>query len=279
MIEYKLQFKPKMSSRAAKEMILFFARHGDHGLKVRFRSDADIKRALESRGYEFGQLVAECRGYKRIVPLFENIIGSTARTIGSTTISSVDRETGQVDLTVKGPGLLALYGYQATFENAVKARNRAVEKSDYTEFLSTVTQGIASIEGYINYRAELWKKKNQEQLIDSHEMRVGFDTKIDDWLPRMALGRKLDKTGKNWQHFRFLRHVRDDINIHPKISAHGISLADLAEQLNMFRTGIAGVLIQLHQLFEQPIPAVVIRSHYAPDVEVVTVGSIVAQRE
>jgi hypothetical protein len=59
------------------------------------------------------------------------------------------------------------------------------------------------------------------------------------------------------------------VAIHPKSSGYSISFAKLAEQINFFRTGIARLLVKLHLLFEDVIPAKIIRAAYAPDVEFV----------
>ena len=100
---------------------------------------------------------------------------------------------------------------------------------------------------------------------------VRFDDKINLWIPKMAKGKKLDKSGVNWKDFRNLRSIRDNLAIHPKFSGHGISYSDLADKINSFRTGIAGLLIQLHILFDERIPGTIIRSAYSPNVEVIKV--------
>ena len=57
--------------------------------------------------------------------------------------------------------------------------------------------------------------------------------------------------------------------MHPRLSSHGISLVDLAKQINMFRKGIAEMQQQLHLLFRTPIPAAIINASYMPNVVVV----------
>lgn len=268
--EYTLRFKPKISRRNAKKMIVAFARYGNHYHDVRFKSDADVKRDLAARGIDFGHLAEKCRDPQARVPFFENLIGSTAVPIGGTTLSRVDHGTGETDLETKNPGKLVLYGYWATFETAVKALHRAVDEASYSEFHSAVVQGIASIEGYINHRAGVWNKQNPEdQLLDSRYDKVSFDDKIHEWIPKMTGGKGLYKGHQEWNHFRVLRGIRDHEAIHPKASGYSVSLTELADKINIFRTGIAGLLIQMHTLFSEKVPCVVIRAAYVPDVEVV----------
>jgi len=135
---------------------------------------------------------------------------------------------------------------------------------------SAIVLGISSIEGFINRKAELWNKKNpNEQLLDSKQNKVNLYDKIDVWVPKMAGGKKLSKSGTEWFHFKKLRDIRNDIAIHPKESGYSISLSDLAEEIDMFRTGIAKLLISLHLLFGEKIPGIIIRAAYAPDVEII----------
>lgn len=264
-----LKLKEKISRRAAQEMILLFARHGNHYHETNFKSDADVKRAFAANRVDFEKLVEECRDFTKPVPFFENMISSTWLSIGDVEMSRVDAVTGDEDLKAKGPGALVLQGYWATFESALEARDRSIQKSSYTEYLSAITSGIASIEGYVNYRAEQWNKKHDDQLlIDSSTTKVSLTDKFDNWIPVMTQGKKLDKSGVNWRDFKIIKSIRDDLAIHPKSSGYGISFYNLAEKINLFRTGIAGLLIQLHLLFNEKIPGVIIRATYVPDVEV-----------
>ncbi|MHA2403773.1 MAG: hypothetical protein ACXADH_12330, partial [Candidatus Kariarchaeaceae archaeon] len=130
-----------------------------------------------------------------------------------------------------------------------------------------------SIEAYIIHRVELWNRDNPHDcLTDSPAHKVSFDDKVDVWIPKMTGGKKLDKSIRNWMHFLDLRKIRDHVSIHPKSDGFGSSFSDLAEKINIFRTGIAGTLIQLHLLFHEKIPAIIIRAFYAPEVEVVEVN-------
>lgn len=277
--EYHLKYKPRISARASKDMILLFAKYGNHFFEgpfqfrrndYPFRTDADVKRFYSSQGIDFKQLVMNCRNFSLTVPIFENQIGSTISTIGNPRVSRFDFATGKEDLVLEEPGTHTIYGYWAAFEGASQSRDLAVSESSFVHFHMAIVQGIASIEGYIKHISEFWNNAHPtDQLIDSRENKVSLDEKFDRWIPKLSGGNKFDKSIINWDHFKILKNIRDDNAVHPKTSGFTISYSDLAEQINMFRTGIAGILIQLHLLFHEKIPAVIIRARYTPDVYVV----------
>jgi len=240
MSEYQIRIGDQISRRKSQEMIFLFARHGNHFCDLNFKSDADLKHYLSSKGFEFENLVEHCRSFENPIPIFEK---------------------------VEHPGSLVLLDYWAIFETAVEARNRAIEKVSYPEFLTAVSFGIASLESYINYRVELWNRSHVEaQRMDSKAIQISFDEKINTWLPSMADDREFDKNTVEWGHLNDLRNICNEAVIHPKT---GFSLVHFAENINLFRSGIAGILIQLHLFFGDRIPSVIIRAAYTPDLEVV----------
>ena len=87
----------------------------------------------------------------------------------------------------------------------------------------------------------------------------------------MTNGKKLEKK-QNWEHFIKLRKIRDNTTIHAKQSSFEISIYDMAKIINRFQGGIAGLLIQLHDLFDEKIPAIIIRDSFAPEVYVIETG-------
>jgi hypothetical protein len=204
------------------------------------------------------------------VPIIENFIKSTFSVSNDAQIASIDNNTGVENARVQGPGQLTQLGYWASFEAAVQHRNNAVEKDSYSEFQSAIVRGIASIEGYLNYRAEKWnRKKGSEKLEDSVKYKVSIDEKITSWIPKMTGGKKLDKSQIFWERYKRLKKIRDDVTIHPKESSYGISLHRLAEMINWFRPGIAEFLIGVHKIFNDIIPRVIIRAAYSPDAIVI----------
>lgn len=268
MIECRLVRKQKISRRAAHELILLMAKEGNHNLT--FTTDTSVKKYFKSNGFDYDNLVQTVRNFPEPIPLVENLIPSTGFASPGLKVSRVDA-LGNEDLHLEGPGAITMFAYQAQFENAIENIESAIRQSSPQHFLTACINGIASIEGYINFKAEEWNKRNVEPLLDSRQSPIRFDDKIDKWLPIMSSGKKLDKSVKTWNDFKRLKVIRDNTAIHPKTSGYSFSLNELAELLNCFRNGIAGLLVQLHQLFAERIPSIIIRYMYAPEVEVIEV--------
>jgi hypothetical protein len=274
-----LRFRQKTSRRASHDLILAFVRYGNHLNQRDYPTDADVKRQFLRNGIDFDRLVDECRSPDRPVPHYENLIGSTWQTIGSVEVALVDRVTGDEQHVLTGSGLVAPDNCWAIFEGACEDVHRAVAKASYIELQGAIVKGIASLEAFINARVDRWNKAHPEdQLLDSRQNKVSFEDKVDIWIPKLTGGAKLDKSGAMWRHFLALRTIRDDAAIHPKAVGFGISYADLAKNINLFRLGIAGFLFQLHLLFRVTVPRAVIRGMYAPDVEEVEQGAETATR-
>lgn len=277
MKDTKLQRKEKISWHASRELVLTMAKHGNHYYdtyyNINLRTDDEVKRFFSTRGVDFQDVVQKCRLFKKSVPFFENLIGSTWHVLEGTQVSRVDANTGKKNLEVNGPGTITMSTYWAQYEEAEKIIEQAIKNSSSIKFQSALVLGIASIESYINYRAEEWNKTHPNDLIqDSKRQKVSFDNKIDVWIPKLAGGKRLDKSIINWSDFKDLRKIRDDHVIHSKTSGYSISDQKLAEYINKFRTGIAKLLVQLHILFNEKIPSRIIRGAYAPDVETIDVS-------
>jgi len=256
-----------MSRKASHDLIQMIAKWGNHNF--RFRTDAEVKKFFRSRGHDYGLLVENCRDLPERVLFLENIIGPTLAISNGLKVSRVDLRTGKEDLEVQGPGIISISTYWASYETATRHLKQAIKELSYAELQSAIADGIASIEGYINYRAQEWNKGNPDDLLlDSKKQKVTFDDKIDCWILKMTGGKKLDKSVRNWPDFKILQHIRDNIKIHPKDSGYSISHQELADLINRFRYGISGLLIQLHQLSQERIPSIIIRSYFAPDIEV-----------
>ena len=272
MREYRLIRKHTIARRASHDLVITMAKYGNHPYKTPFGTDADVKRFFLGQGIDFKQLVEKCRNYQERIPFFENIIGSTWDVTTGTTLSRVDFTTGKEDLKVQGPGTFAMSTYWSLYETANNTIKQAIDKASYANLQSALVHGIASIEAYLNYRVGEWNKKNTtDLLIDSKQQKVSFDDKVDIWIPKMTSSKKLDKSNRNWADFKVLRSIRDNLTIHPKSSGFSISFQELADAINRFRTGNAGLLIQLHHIFNEKIPSVIIRGYYAPEVEVIEI--------
>jgi len=272
-MKYKFSFEEKRTRRATHDMMLMMAKYGNHGYRQRFVSDADVKRFFKSKGHYWNNIVETCRKPTAVIPFLENLIGSTWRVSGSAkaaivTGAATDKE--KEITSVEGPGTLTASTYLQLFENTVDNLHRCMERASFGDFQSCASNGTASIEAYITHRAWIYNSQQpSELLVDNKENKVSFDTKIDEWIPIMSGGKRLDKSALNWNHFKRLLAVRDNLAIHVKTPAFGINDEELCELLNVFRSGIAGLLIDLHLLFNERIPCGIIRCAYLPDIKLV----------
>ncbi len=122
----------------------------------------------------------------------------------------------------------------------------------------------------MNEQAGRWNDTHPSQpLIDSKTEKVSLDDKIDKWIPIMAGGRRVDKGDARWADFKVLRGIRDEAAVHIKGPVKGVSFVEMARLMNMTRTGIAGLLMHLHELFGEPVPSKIVRGVFAPDIEFV----------
>ena len=255
-------------------MIWTFIRHGNHS---RYHSmskapTGSIEKWFADQGEPLHKLIPRCRRYFDInVPFVENLIGSTwtliADTNGNASASITQSNSASPPIQITGPGTIGV-DYASKFEAACKARDRAIKDASLEDFHTAIVKGIASIESYITYRAEIWNLSSTAEfpLSDSSTGKVAFDRKIKNWVPTMTNGRALDLSGRMWQDFLYLRGIRDNDAIHAKRFAQGCSFADHALAINKFKIGIAELLLQLHILFEEPAPRSIIRARYFPEV-------------
>lgn len=264
---YTLRYKARVSKKQAREKICAHAMFGNHGNAFRPKSIQEVQKYFLQKGIDTDELTEQCRNPQNPVPDFENLIKSTWHASGN--VSLVDRD-GEVIHEMKEPGLFIWSSYEAHFEAACAARDRAVSEDSYSAFQECLSQGFASIEVFFNTRAKAWNKQNpKNKLVDSRTQKVSLEDKIDEWVPKISGGGKIDKTGQVWNDFKTLKKVRDDNAIHPKLPGYGISYKDFANQINAFRLGIAQLLGNIHRLLGIAIPAVIINAIYMQDVEVI----------
>jgi len=224
---WKFCFDDKRKRSSTHHMILKMTKYGNHGIRQRFDSDADVKRFFKLRGCYWDDLVQKCRNPNEIVPIVENLIGSTWVVGGSgraTVVTDAATDKEKEITSLAGPGILTASTYLQLFENAVDHFSRCVERASFADFQSCVSSGIASIDAYIVHYAWLYNTAHPtQQLVDSKAKKVSQDDKIDNWIPQMLKGKRLDKSSLNWQNFKKLRTVRDDLAIHLKKPAIGVS--------------------------------------------------------
>lgn len=268
---HTLQYKAKISKKQAISKISAHAMFGNHDNSFRPGSIQEVQKYFLQKGVNTDELAERCRNPHNFVPDFENLMRSTWRTSGGVGVSLVDSD-GEVIHEMKEPGLFIWSNYEAHFEAACAARDRAVEEDSYSAFQECLSQGFASIEAFINTQAKAWNKQHPEnKLIDSGTYKVSLENKIDEWVPEMSGGGKTNKSDQVWNDFKTLKNLRDEDAIHPKLPGHGVPYRNFAKQINAFRLGIAQLLANLHLLLGQAVPSVIINAIYMPDVEVVRV--------
>ena len=206
--------RPRLSRRASHEMVLLFAKAGNHNKPEKFTTDAEVKRAFAANGLNFERVVEDCRDPKVGVPFFENLLGSTW-TLQGVSLSQFDPVTGEQITKAEGPGTYTPFAYWAAYELAHEALERAISGMSYREFLAAFVHGVSAIESFIATQVHKWNQTHPDNmLIDSKAAKISFDDKIDKWIPLMIGGKKLDKSGHRWQAFKRLQSIRDDVAIH-----------------------------------------------------------------
>ena len=267
------RFKEKRSKNVARNMVLNLARYGDHGhqLKCNLTNEEGVKAFFRVNGYNFEVEVEKARRWSPGLPLIVPLVDYrtwNSFTLGGAPGSVAGIKTGGDDFLVKfegESGHVVLDEYLDIFENAAKELERSVKDNNHRAFLTALSDGIASIEGYVNYQAA---EKGGPQHKDSEQEKVSFETKINEWIPQIT-GGKLDKSGVNWSHHQDLRRIRNEYQAHPKQHLYGIPYSEICRRMNLFRTGIAGLLFDLHIAFNDLAPGQVIQACYMPDIRYV----------
>ncbi len=255
----RTSFKSRLSRNSAERLIYDLGLYGDHSFRSECTAEREVRRFLESKGIRFHRLVEETRDFSRNVPYIENLFRGVLYPEQGATVSRVSVPDMSEDSSVSGPGMISRAGYIPQCDESFSQFETAVGRSSYHGFLSAVTVGIAAIESYIRYRAEIWSRANQSsQLTDSSENRMSFDDKIDSWIPTMT-GSSLEKGDQVWYSFRILRQLRDDEFVHMKSGASAITYRELAKHMNHFRHGISRLLLRLQMMFGESCPSRIIR--------------------
>lgn len=270
---YTLQYKATVSKKQARDKICAHAMFGNHGNSFRPSSVQEVQQYFLQKGVNTDELTERCRSPQKCVPDFENLVRSTWHASGSGSVSLVDSD-GEVINEMNKPGLFIWSDYEAHFEAACAARDRAVAEDSNSAFQECLSQGFASIEAFINTQAKTWNKQHPEdKLSDSGILKVSLEKKMNEWVPKMSGGAKINKADRVWRDFKTLKNLRDEDAIHPKLQGHGIPYEDLAKHINAFRFGIALLLGNFHRLIGRYVPAVIINAVYMPDVEIVRVSN------
>jgi hypothetical protein len=270
-LSHEFRFLDKRSKNETRKMVLAMALYGDHGHQLRcdLSNEARVKEFYTINGYNFEVVVEKARewspGLPPMVPIFD-VRRMNSFTLGGAPGSIAGIKTGGDDFLVKfegETGHVVMSEYLDIFENAVAGLERSVEGNSHRAFLTAISDGIASIEGYINYQAV---QIGAQQYKDCEQQKVSFETKINEWIPQIT-GGKLDKGGVNWIHHQELRRIRNDYQAHPKTPLYGIPYSEICRRINLFRTGIARLLFDLHRAFNRLVPGQVIQACFLPDIQ------------
>ena len=235
------------------------------------RTEEGVKQLLADRGYpDFRGLIEEVRPKDAGLPL-ETHLFSTGLDIvlppgGRSYVAIRD---GYQDLArIEGEsGRLVMSQYQERFRHSVRNLERCTtgEEADYGDLLSCFADGLASIEAFVNYKAEPHRSK----LPRGDERIVALDFKLDRWIPLLSGGVSVDKSQRFWQDFREIQDIRNERQSHPKAGVYGVSDSAFCRQLNLWRTGIAVMLLALHAITGRLAPPELVKRAYMPDIELV----------
>jgi hypothetical protein len=269
----RFRIAAKRNRQAAREMIINMAKYSNRPFFIpdTFDTDEEVWDFFARKGWDRNALVEKMRNRDEQLPFLENLIPPGFSIRGAPGSRASLRGPGEEEMAVvEGESAhLTSSAYRSRFEQATTHLRRCVDSMNNEDYLSGLGAGIASIEAYIDHRAELYNEQHpvEEKLVDSKQSPVHFDTKAKQWIPQMTGGRGIDLGRKNWSDFKYLRQYRNDYTAHPKEHSYLVSYSDLCKRLNLFRTGIAGLLLDLHILFGGGAPSTVVRYAYLPDIE------------
>lgn len=268
--------RPLISLLAAEKMIWSFIYHSNHSRfnEMKGAPKGAIEKWFAENNKPLPRLFSHCRSFfTTSVPFVENFIGSTWTLVsdgeGNAKASITKGGKNEPEIEIEGPGTIGV-GYESKFESACRARDEAIKCASTEELHTAIIKGISSIESYIAHRVDIWNRSlvAYTQLADNKGAKVSFEDKIKIWVPTMAGGEKLNLGGAMWADFLYLQAIRDNDAVHSKKFAQGTSFSDLAIALNKLTSGIADLLLQLHIIFDEPVPRVVIRAKFFPEVYV-----------
>jgi len=254
--------RKRISERASHNMIVAMAKHGNHNkdLHDHLKSVKNIKDHFKQNDMNFSHEVSRCREFSKSVPMYENLIGAQWTAQG-VTVSKPDHITGEYKPVVSGDGVYNENDYWANFDIAREDFEAAISTGRYERFLSAINAGLASIEGFLNH--EYMRRKRVSA--DDPELKKDLEWKVSQWVSQFT-GHKFDKSGKNWADFKYLKELRNEGFQHRKSTSSGVTFAQFAKELNMFKNGICHILLDLHVLFSVRCTTWIIRYAYFPEI-------------
>lgn len=257
-----IRVKPRISERAACNMIVQMAMYGNHYNDIyhNIKTVTDVREHYRKNGMDFNVVVNKCRDFRYHVPIYENLLGAQ-RTIQGCALSKVDHITGDYKEIVSGDGTYNEADYWALFDLSYEDFEHALEAAKYERFLSAVNSGMASIETFLNHQYFV----RMHTKSDSEVLKKDIETKVDEWIPLLT-GKRYDKGGRDWAAFKKLKSLRNEHFQHRKSVASGITFLQLVDLLNEFKYGICRILMEFHKIFAYRCPTIIIRCSYYPEI-------------
>jgi hypothetical protein len=220
---------------------------------------------LQRRGADYEAIVSAARNVLKPVFNFENVCGPTWRaTPGVKVLCERSDGTAEVLAGVDDPGggVITTSVYRAKFRAACELLVNAAGSPDVFEALmSAITKGLTSIDSFLVEIATEWNRRHSgNRPLDIGE-RINAEDRIDRWLLAIA-GARFDKSTRNWNDYKKLVKARNEWDQHAIHTGRAISLKELVEVGNLFATGIAGLLFDLHLRASRKVPVDIIRLKY-----------------
>ena len=162
-------------------------------------------------------------------------------------------------------GRLVTSEYEDRFSDAIRNLKRCTSGADahYGDLLSCFADGKGSVEAFVSYQTDRFRN----QLRRGNDRIVALDIKIDEWIPQVY-GRTINRgNNPNWKHFEEISDIRDERHSHPKGRVHADADSQFCRLLNLFRTGIARLLLDLHAITGRGAPPDIVKYAYLPDIE------------
>lgn len=246
-----------------------FARYSDYREntgRMFTGTERELADWFNNGGFDFERVVQDVRVGGQ-VPLLENALGPTWEAVSdegmNVTWSYEDFSSG-TGVSLKKPGLVVTSNYWADFDHARELLRRAIDDQSYSDLLSAITAGVASIGAFIAHRVAVYNNEHQEEpLLDDGPPYFTLDEKVKIWFPIMSGGAKYDCGRREWNDFVSIRKIRDEKSQHSKHVVRAVAFDDFVAESNLFTTAIAGTLYQMHRFFDANIPASIIRARYA----------------
>lgn len=272
----RLRIKDKREPRLARDMLAAQVRYGQgqaHAWeKYDLSNEEGVKKLLADAGHtDYKRLVEEVRPKDAPLPLATYLFqtGLSVNLPPGESFVAIRYGDGEELARIQGEsGRLVMTQYLERFRHSVRNLERCTsgEEADYGDLLSCFADGLASIEGFVNQVAQ----PHLDRLPRGRDELVGLDFKLDEWIPLLSGGgQRVDKSRLWWLHFKEVRSIRNWRQSHPRASVYGIGDSTFCNQLNLWRNGIALMLLYLHALTGRLATPELVRWAHVPDIELV----------